>query len=301
MLGKVFFDSESFNPSPFWENTVLLDLTGASKYEADKIYPAGRYRIQVAPGKSWYDSGDGTGLLDITNDAGYMDFEERITQPFVVKAYCGSDATASGYGTNPYEGQYKVNGIAPGVKQNGIDVNHIFGAGGGNVFDPSYMSDKYYGGGGNCLGNGNTCQRTYTSGKKSVWHHGAGSCLHLLPVGGVFGVNYLRAYHLAAFSNVPGGAYGGGASRAYLGVGTEWVTRGGNSPYGSGGTPESPEGKGVGGGGKIKVVSYEGIEWKIICSAGAYFNGNNWVDHPSGTQPSNGLSSFIRITYLGGL
>ena len=54
MLGKMFFNTESYNPSPFWENTVLLDLTGASKYEADKIYPVGRYRIQVAPGRAWF-------------------------------------------------------------------------------------------------------------------------------------------------------------------------------------------------------------------------------------------------------
>jgi hypothetical protein len=296
MLGKVFFDSESFNPSPFWENTVLLDLTGASKYEADKIYPAGRYRIQVAPGNLW----SSENALVFDNAINRMDFEETINEPFIIRAYCGGDGTSSDFGRNPYEGSFKVNGVAPNTRQNGIDVNHIFGAGGGNGYIPGYNSDAYTPGGGNCLGNGMSVVNTGGS-ARYYFNYGAGSCLHLLPVGGTFGVNYLRAYHVAAYAPVCGGAYGGGASAIDAEGGGDWFYRGGNSPYGAGGTPSSPEGKGIGGGGKIAFIDLGGgATLKTNMSAGAYYNGKIWIDHPSGILPGTG-SSYIKITYLGGL
>lgn len=295
----MFFNTESFNPAPFWENTVLLDLNGAAKFEDDTVFPAGRYRIQIAPGEAYMSDDVFEGLFK-TEYINYMDFEEEIKEPFIIRAYCGSDGTSSSYGTNPYDGSFKVNGVGQNVKQNGIDVNHIFGAGGGNGYILGYNADTYLPGGGNCLGNGAHCVNTAGS-LRRVNNYGAGSCLHLMPVGGVFGTDYLRAYHISAYAPCPGGAYGGGASHKNVEGGGDWYYRGGNSPYGIGGTTSSPEGKGIGGGGKIQIIDLGGgYTSEIARSAGAYYNGKIWIDHPSGTQTGTG-SSYIKIIYLGGL
>ena len=146
-------------------------------------------------------------------------------------------------------------------------------------------------GGANCLGNGNL-MRWGTYG--SHFASGAGSCLHILPVGGSFGTDYLRAYHAAPIAGA-GSAYGGGGIEG-TSVGEKpggWFTRGGNSPYGNGATTLGGAGQGIGCGG-LKINN-------SLCGAGAYFNGTSWIDcHGTIPEPS-AQSSYIRITYLGPL
>lgn len=305
MLQKEFFNVQPFNPNPYWSNT-LVNLSGASKFDQNTVFKPGRYKIELAPGKSVLNETGtiGNGLF-ISN----MEYIENITQPFIIRAYCGSDATNTSIGTNLYSGPFKVNGITSTVNQNGIDVNHIFGAGGGNVYqnhDGAYWGKWYNRGGGNCLGNGNIITNTFTN---TTSYGGAGSCLHLIPVGGTFGTNYIRAYHAACNLGIPGSAYGGAAGGGYTGS-TDWATRGGNSPYGNGGpaqlyTPTlfngywCSTGSGVGAGGKKINVSISGYTYQVVVGAGAYFNGTTWIDAPGSSSSTK--SSYIRVTYLGPL
>lgn len=296
MLLNGFFMTDPYNPNPYW-NPVIVNLSGASKFEANTVFVPGRYKIEVAPGATSLENPFGMGV-GIVN----MVYEETITQPFIVRAYCGGNPTSSAVGTNPYSGAFKVNGRTAGTQANGIDVNHIFGAGGGNEHTSSaYLYNSYCGGGGNCLGNGSTDTGTGTA---SNVYYGAGSCLHLLPVGGVFGTDYIRAYHAAPAAGVMGGAYGGGQGGEVTGIGGDWAYRGGNSPYGNGGSASSNlsnrAGKGIGGGGKLKTITYSGQTFTFAIPGGAYFNGTTWVDHPGWTT-SNPFRSRIRITYLGPL
>lgn len=293
MLLNGFFRTDSFNPNPYWDNTIV-NLSGASKFEQDTVFVPGRYKIEVAPGDQAIIDGLGIGA-SIVN----MVYEETITQPFIVRAYCGGNPTSNSVGTNPYSGPFKVNGKITHSQEAGTDVNHIFGAGGGNDHTTmAYMYEYYHGGGGNCLGNGASTTGTSTT------YYGAGSCLHLLPVGGVFGTDYIRAYHAAPNAGVFGSAYGGGQGGEHTGVGGDWGYRGGNSPYGNGGSASSNlsnrAGKGIGAGGKIKTITYAGQTYTFAMPGGAYFNGTTWIDHP-GWTPSNPFRSRIRITYLGPL
>lgn len=278
MLLNGFFMTESVNPQPY-SNPVIVNLTGASKFEQNTTFVPGKYKIEIAPGANY------VSLLDLVYPSGvYMVYEEDITTEFIVRAYCGSDATSSSVGTNPYSGAYKVNGINPGdvSRVPGIDVNHIFGAGGGNGnYGTGVGSKRRYGGGPNCLGDGNY----YTDGFfNTTNYYGAGSCLHLLPVGGTFGIDYIRAYQVAPSTVSSGSAHGGGSTGPGPSTGhaNNWFTRGGNSPYGLGATTEDTRGGGIGAEGE-----------------GAYFNGNQWVIPSvySGTQKT----SLIKITYLGPL
>ena len=276
-------------------NNLIVNLSGASKYEDDAVWPAGKYRIEIAPGVGY----NATNLFPgVTQTAiSRMNHIETIDQPFIVRAYCGGNASAAGIGTNPYSGTFKVNGRANNVHENGIDVNHIFGAGGGNSYNEVVsLSDSWVGGGPNCLGNGST---EYGTGVATGYvYGGAGSCLHLIPVGGTFGTDFIRAYHVAPQQDSgEGSAYGGAQAGYYNNVGTSWFTRGGNSPYGNGGTTQSAAGAGIGAGGKTISVTEQGITYNQTIGAGAYFNGSMWVDEP-GNIGSNG-SSYIRITYLG--
>ena len=69
-----------------------------------------------------------------------------VSQGFMIRAYCGSYATANTAGTNPYSGAYKVNPISGNIPS----VNHIFGNSGGL----GRTSTSSFLGTGNCLGNG---------------------------------------------------------------------------------------------------------------------------------------------------
>lgn len=304
MLQKEFFNVQPFNPNPYWNNT-LVNLSGASKFEEDTIFVPGRYRIELAPGKGTLNSG--IVLVDYTQFISNMEYIENITQPFIIRAYCGSNATSTAIGKNPYNGSFKVNGITSTLQQNGIDVNHIFGAGGGNAYinrDGAYFGRWYNRGGGNCLGNGNICYNTFSN---TSDYGGAGSCLHLLPVGGTFGTDYIRAYHACCNIGIPGSAYGGAAGGAYTDHHTgDWAYRGGNSPYGNGGAAQQSSdtgscstGSGVGAGGEKIPVVFNNYTINCVVGAGAYFNGSTWVDVPG--KKTNTGSSYIRVTYLGPL
>lgn len=282
-------------------NEVIVNLSGSSKYETNTKFAPGRYRVEVAPGGS--DDGYNDGLTRVTN----MNHVETINQPFIVRAYCGGNATSGSVGTNPYSGPFKVNGASAGTRANGIDVNHIFGAGGGNGNQyAAYLGDSFVSGGPNCLGNGETSTLWGTY----LYGH-AGSCCHLLPTNGVFGTNYLRAYHCSPVGSglaqypytAPGGAYGGGAggSRTDVGGGYSWSYRGGNSPYGNGGAAVTSlyvsAGTGIGAGGKTVYGTIHGVTADWVIGAGAYYNGSQWIDEPGNL--TNTGSSYIRITYLG--
>ena len=316
MLQKEFFQVQPFNPNPYWENTVLINLSGSSKYEQNTIFVPGRYRIQIAPGLDSYSMANSS----ITTDwyTTYMDKTETITEPFIVRAYCGGNASsATSGGTNPYSGAFKVNSVNASnfgnSMPNGVDVNHIFGAGGGNgKFHIRLLNIDYWvylGGGGNCLGNGNVC--VYNTNGGALCATGAGSCLHLIPVNGVFGTNYIRAYQITASpakfttnqaeyeyygKNACGGgsARGGGATPSMQSNNVESAfTRGGNSPYGNGATTLNSNGTGTGAG-------------KLYYSSLAYFNGSSW-SASGGTNVQTlkagviAPKSYIKITYLGPL
>lgn len=280
MLQKEFFEVQPFNPNPYW-NPVIVNLSGAQKFEQNTVFIPGRYKIEVAPGSS-------IGL----SSTPYMEYIETITEPFIVRAYCGGDATSSGVGTNPYSGPFKVNGKTSLAAQPGVDVNHIFGAGGGNGYRDASPVDINILGGGNCLGNG-TGDSVF-----NVFYGGAGSCLHLLPVGGVFGTDYLRAYHICGAGN--GSAYGGAAGAVVSGAAgwSYWATRGGNSPYGNGGPGSTSGNYTAASGSGIGSARYTLVDGNyVMYNAGAYFNGTIWIDKP-GINTKN-KSSYIRITYLG--
>ena len=312
MLQKGFFNTKPFNPNPYWEGTVLINLAGSQKFEEDTVFPAGKYKIEVAPGvDSWCVANVGDSSKNATTKVVYFSQQETIKEPFIVRAYCGGNsANNTTPGVNPYSGVFKVNAVnattlSSGNKPNGIDVNHIFGAGGGNGHYyyhadpvgpvPGITLDLYYGGGGNCLGNGSIYIDNRSDGTKRAG--GAGSCLHLLPVGGTFGTNYLRAYQINGFSanGAFGSVRGGGAtpSVSTTSGGSYWFTRGGNSPYGNGATSNGANGSGVGAG-----------KSSTGCSA-VYFNGTTWADAGiSVNAMTNGVlapNSMIRITWLGPL
>lgn len=314
MLQKDFFQVQPFNPNPYWDNTIV-NLSGAQKFEQNTVFKPGRYKIELAPGKGAYN--DSTLIPEAIAASGgltlvpNMTYTENITQPFIIRAYCGSNATKTSIGTNLYSGSFKVNGITSNTTQHGIDVNHIFGAGGGNAYinaSGAYWGKWYNRGGGNCLGNGNIITDTFTN---TTSYGGAGSCLHLIPVGGTFGTDYIRAYHACCNVGIPGSAYGGAAGGKYVNSSAgDWGYRGGNSPYGNGGTAqqytpvifdgyECSAGSGVGAGGKTINYTNSGYTYQVVVGAGAYFNGTTWIDKPGNLSSTN--SSYIRVTYLGPL
>lgn len=298
MLHKTFFMTQSFNPGPY----SVLNLSGAQKYEEDTVYPAGKYKIEVCSGEKDVKPQYIRPNVVVGPKLSPIIKEELITEPFIIRAYCGSNGTyvsdTQGQpGVNLYEGIFKVNAVDSRTLSqyslpDGIDVTHIFGAGGGNYYYNDSTSGisgpgSFSGGGGNCLGNG-SC-RSYYTGDGGVDFGGAGSCLHLMPVGGVFGTNYLRCYHCAPGDG--GGAFGGGSGDVQT-SGFARSTRGGNSPYGNGGTSVYPvkSDTGIGGG--------TGGEYQ----ASAYFDGTMWHDIKGNIYHCDkGViteTSYIRITFL---
>lgn len=300
MLQKGFFLTDSYNRAPYWNGDVLINLFGPDLWESDTKFFPGHYRIELAPGigsssagaKIGSIGGGGNGVLQVV-----MSYDEVFYDYFIVRAYCGGNAADRNTpGVNPYTGSFKVNGQDGkhiNSSSHGEDVNHIFGAGGGAMYEKATvgtpggsMTTIYYRGGGpNCLGDGNL--NVYNGNYN--YAGGAGTCVHILPVGGVFGTDYWRAYHIAPSgggSAYGGGAFGRGTSVSSI-VDSHWETRGGNSPYGTGGTSiSSPDGTGIGAG------------LSSGC-AGAYFDGTNWnTVLPNSTSDYN---SFVKMTYLGPL
>lgn len=307
MLQKGFFLTDSYNRAPYWDGTVLIDLYGAASFEENTKFFPGHYRIELAPGLPSncfnYSKIPGPATTDVTTKQVVMSYDEVFYDYFIIRAYCGDNANSiSSPGTNPYTGAFKVDGFdAANITSSthGLDVNHIFGTSAGCCYEHTTVTvpggtqrtTTYRGGGGNCLGDG--FKWTFNGNYNRAG--GAGSCLHVLPVGGIFGTDYWRAYHAAPIGG--GSAYGGAAYGRNTAISaivdSHWETRGGNTPYGTGATSiSSPNGTGVGAG-------------NFDHAAGAYFNGTVWVDAP-GTQEAllSGVlapNSFIKLTYLGPL
>jgi hypothetical protein len=137
-----------------------------------------------------------------------------------------------------------------------------------------------------------------------------GSTCHFVPIGGVFGNNYLRCCHCGApASGVYGGsgAYGGGAGgrgrRTDPGVGPyiDYTGATGHSGVGGaggvGGTGSTTGGVGKGDTGAPGSSGY-GVGAGTAAMGGvAYFNGEDWVQPTRGKNTTG--QAFIKITYLG--
>lgn len=288
-LQKGFFMTEPFNPDPFWDNTIV-NLLGAQKFEEDTVFPAGRYSVDVQAG------GGGSAYNNIAfGKPGLISTTVIVEQPFVVRAYCGSRGTGSTAGTNPYSGEFKVNAYM--VASNVPAVSHIFG----NSGSSSYGQAHSYPTTGNSLGNG-----AYNS---NIGGTGAGTCLHLLPVGGVFGTDYLMAFHVTA---APSGDAGGGSAYggAGSGAGSQSSIFGGHirmSSYNAGSTPYGTGGAGVSApnyDGTIPGNNGIGIGYGnggIVAGAngaGAWFDGTAWHDSRA-TADTTTADGHIIVKYVG--
>jgi hypothetical protein len=284
MLQKEFFQVQPFNPNPYWD-PAIVNLSGAQKFEEDTVFVPGRYKIEVKAGSgSDYTTGEyalGFGGLITENIV--------VNRTFIVRAYCGSAGKISNFGgTNPYAGPFKVNGYSV----NGVPptVNHIFGNAGSVGGSTGYDCPSS----GNSLGNGAIIGRYgYSS--------GAGSCLHIIPVGGTFGTDYLFAFHTTGGTfgleiGGTGGAYGGGASgtsASMFGESVVTTSNGGSTPYGQGGAGVNNRvgnnGTGIGHGNNNGT------------GAAAWFNGTSWQDSTANPSSVTIPDGYIRITYLGPL
>lgn len=285
MLQKEFFMAQSFNPG----TVSVLDLSGSAKYEENTVFPVGKYSIDVQAGDSSY-SQYSTYNVNIGN-AGRITTIIDAKEPFIIRAYCGSKATGGTAGTNPYAGEFKINASTetPPI------VTHIFGNRGGiSIRETLDGPNVRYPGGGNCLGNGINVAPNAA--------FGAGSCLHLIPLGGVFGEDYLFAFHTTSSGSgaagkllyliyPSGSAYGGGGGPE----GQEGLSiNGGDTPYGSGGT-YCKSGTGVGAG----IGAHVSKDGFLTPGAAAWFDGQKWTD--SGQYGNNGEEGHIIIKYLGAL
>lgn len=288
---------------------VILNLSGAQKFDEDTVFYPGKYNVVIQAGASK------AGPSTAESYSGKISTTISVPQSFIIRAYCGSKASDNSVaGTNPYSGQYKVNGS---VSYGSVpSVNHIFGNA-GSCCRVRAGSTTYYPSSGNCLGDGIASQLYQGS-----CATGAGSCLHFLPIGGVFGTDYLAAFHTtAAGSGIggPGGIEGyffefGGSGSAYGGAGSGCSNdytlpsssyAGGSTPYGNGGagvsggsyskTNPGKNGTGIGhgfGGG----VSAKGC---YNPGAAAYFNGTQWIESTEVAAARE--EGKIIITYLGPL
>lgn len=300
MLQKEFFQVQPFNPNPYW-NPVIVNLSGAQKFEQNTVFVPGRYKVVIQAGGT---SRGGTSEYPVYSVAGKIQKIINVQQPFIIRAYCGSRFNGATPGANPYTGTFKVNprtGDAP-------SVTHVFGTCG--------ASDKwFYGvsegflGSGNCLGDG------WSVNKFSTWFGcGAGSCLHLLPINGIFGTDFLFAFHTTAgtdgtlFYNGGGGsALGGSASGGVSSTGSQGSDAqngfiGGSTPYGSGG-PRANSGTGA----LSYNVGYDGEgighgyapNNGFFRGAAAFFNGTSWEQvNEWANEEEDGV---IKIEYLGPL
>ena len=300
MLQKEFFQVQPFNPNPYWD-PVIVNLSGAQKFEEDTVFMSGRYKVIVQAG----------GVYPVSlSVSGKIEQIVVVQEPFIIKAYCGSKGTQNSGGVNLYTGPFKVNPIQGDVPS----VNHIFG----NCGSCSRGFDSAEGyGSGNSLGNGVIY---YTAGG-SPFACGAGSCLHFIPLNGVFGTDYLFAFHTTSATNGgyflqtgSGSAYGGSASGGAdstdsQGMVAQYGYLGGNTPYGSGGARSYSgtgifaygfgyDGTGIGHGyaGETNLSDLSYYKGK---GAAAWYNGTNWVQSDNWANP--GEEGKIVVEYLGPL
>lgn len=279
--------AEPFNPSPFWDNTIV-NLSGAQKFEEDTVFPAGRYSVDVQAGGGFFKNG-----ATWVGFPGRVEQEINITAPFIIRAYCGGAASSVLHGINPYSGEFKVNAYTDA--SNVPSVSHIFGNSGSTTFNP-YNNAMISCTSGNCLGNG--------SDYSNVAHSGAGSCLHFVPVNGVFGTDYLAAVHVTAASMSTAGsgsAYGGaGSGMGYMGgspLSRMYSFDAGSTPYGAGGqgvqtqaqTPGN-DGAGIGHGNGGNGHGANGV--------GAWFDGTIWCDSRTVASATD-QDGHIIVKYIG--
>ena len=282
MLQKGFFLTDPFN----WKGRVLVNLSGSQSFVEDTVFPKGVYRVDVVAGSTFDGIGPGNpSTSNLSKGVGGKVYTEvTIEVPFIIRAYCGSKGGYGVGGTNPYSGSFKVNALYQ--ESNVASVDHIFGNRGGSASISGQTAQ--FPGGGNCLGDG----VGVNSKNNEKWGIGAGSCLHFLPVDGVFGTDYLFAAHCApaatGFTGTPkciagsGSAYGGaaGGGTIYLNY-TCYVWAGGSTPYGNGGpavsgysTPDvtwaDAYGTGVGAGTVARTGLFKG--------AAACFKDGVWSD-----------------------
>ena len=268
-LQNGFFMVKPFNPNPYI-NPVIVDLSGAQKFEEDTIFLPGKYKVEVK-----------AGAAGLANAGGLIIENIIINDSFIIRAYCG----AARGGINPYNGPFKVNGYT----YNAVPptVNHIFG----NAGSAGATVREWHPSSGNSLGNGVTVGSDFS---------GAGSCLHIMPVGGVFGTDYLFAFHttggVGGLLGVggSGGAYGGGASGSSTSVAGEPVpatSNGGSTPYGKGGAGVRDNNGNAGTG--IGPGYTNGL------GAACWYNGSIWQDSSTDASTASVEDGYIRITYLG--
>ncbi len=299
-LQKGFFMTEPFNPDPFWDNTIV-NLSGAAKFEEDTVFPAGRYSVDVQAGGGYTDNYASIGkAARITQNV-------SINVPFIIRAYSGSKGTSVAGGSNLYTGAFKVNAYMSA--SNVPFVNHIFGnSGSGSSFGTISLYDVPSG---NCLGDGG-----YHNPDHNNWRStGAGSCLHLLPVGGTFGTDYLFAFHCTA-----GGSGRAGSGSAYGGAGSGAASRikfiqsyvnsssynAGSTPYGVGGNGvPAPSSQGYISGNNGTGIGYGmGGTWGANGEpaggngAGAWFDGTSWHDSRA-TADTTTADGHIIVKYVG--
>lgn len=290
MLQKEFFQVQPFNPYPYWEGTVLVNLSGSQSFVENTVFQKGIYSVEVVAGSSFCGTAIDTPLSNSYSKGvgGKVVTEVTIYEPFIIRAYCGSKGNYGIGGTNPYTGTFKKS--ATYQEQTPVSVGHIFGNVGGSAKNTNSVK---FPGGGNCLGNGAGISDV----NNTKYGIGAGSCLHFLPVNGRFGLDFLFAAHCCAAAigswQSPfcaagcGSAYGGsGAGYAATSSGgshgTVW--NGGDTSFGSGGVAVvstipanfSPaSGTGVGAG--LAQANSVMPTWPIK-GAAAYYNGNEWVN-----------------------
>lgn len=294
MLLNSFFMVDPFNAYPYIDNDIV-NLVGGGSFTQNTVFRPGKYSVDVQAGSSYVE--ENTTL--IIGKPALIKKEISITQPFIVRAYCGSSGTATAGGMNPYSGSFKVNAntthdAVPGV-------SHIFGNTGSTAYvNMGIVSSTIHCSTGNCLGDG-----TYIGNTSS----GAGSCLHIMPANGTFGTDYLFAFHCVAGTIMNTNGLGGGVGSAYGGAGSGSVYvytsiaqkaqsyDGGSTPYGAGGkgveTTTLGEYK-LGNNGSGPGYGYGGGHG--VDGGGAWFDGEQWLD--SRTVGEHGTDGHIILKYL---
>jgi hypothetical protein len=185
-------------------------------------------------------------------------------------------------------------GVLTGAPEEEFQAPSIFGGCGGNDSRVSYV-DSTGDAGGNYI--------VSRPAGNAIGYNGA--CCHILPIDGVFGIDYLFAFHCGA---AKGGAYGGGAggrgaryynssARIYINStgGTGETGIGGIGGAGGTGTIDGELGGGTNGN---PGTSGSGIGAGTPTTGGvAFYNGDIWIE-PTRTSYLGGEAR-IKITYIG--
>lgn len=295
---------------------IIVNLSGAQSYEKSIIWPAGIYKVEIQAGANF--ATQGSSNSDYVGRPGKIVTEISISEPFYILAYSGSKATTNSDGINPYSGPYKCNAFSG--YENVPPVTHIFGNCGGSCRTVDGGGNHYHPGGPNCLGNG-----AYDwSDLNNYGRLGAGSCIHFIPINGVFGQDFLFAAHCcpgtySSLINVRGGSIGqgGGNGSAYGGSGSGMSSNytlssasynGGNTPYGNGGpgvpipsvnpsvaSGNNGTGIGAGLGGGLNYKNINGTQYRGM-GAACFFDGQKWND--SNTVGEYETDGFVRVQYI---